>query len=134
MTGVDDATAAIYTALERINQLNDTVILFQLDHGMKEKDLIWEGGIRIPQFIHYPNGFGTTPRTWDGSVSTIDIGPTFLDIAGIDETNVYRYSMDGKSWIDAIDNVNGIEDDWKVNRCLFFESNKERAARCGCDK
>ncbi len=48
MTGVDDAIGAIYKALERSNQLNDTVILFQLDHGMKEKDLNWKGGIRIP--------------------------------------------------------------------------------------
>ncbi|KAL7465914.1 hypothetical protein ACHAXS_006217 [Conticribra weissflogii] len=131
---VDDAIGAIYKALERTNQLNDTVILFQLDHGMKEKDLIWEGGIRIPQFIHYPNGFGTTPRTWDGLVSTIDIGPTFLDIAGIDETYVHRYSMDGKSWKDAVNKINGIGDDWKRNHCLFFESNQERAVRCGCDK
>ena len=40
---VDDAIGAIYNALERTSQLDDTVILFQLDHGMAEKDKIWEG-------------------------------------------------------------------------------------------
>ena len=69
--GVDDAIGAIYKALERTNQLEETVILFQLDHGKTKKDKIWEGGIRIPQFVHYPNGLGTNPRTFDGMVSTM---------------------------------------------------------------
>ncbi len=53
---VDDSIGAIYKALDRTGQLADTFILFQLDHGQAEKDKIWEGGVRIPQFIHYPNG------------------------------------------------------------------------------
>ena len=53
---VDDAIGAVYKALERTGQLENTFILFQLDHGLAEKDTIWEGGIRIPQFIHYPAG------------------------------------------------------------------------------
>ena len=40
---VDDAIGAIYNALVRSGQLDDTVILFQLDHGKEEKDKIWEG-------------------------------------------------------------------------------------------
>uniref|UniRef100_A0A7S4SA90 Plant heme peroxidase family profile domain-containing protein n=4 Tax=Ditylum brightwellii TaxID=49249 RepID=A0A7S4SA90_9STRA len=131
---VDDAVGAIYKALERTSQLDDTVILFQLDHGKAGKDEIWEGGIRIPQFIHYPNGFGTASRTWDGMVSTIDVGPTFLDYAGISESNPHMYPMDGRSWKNAIDNILGSGDDWKANRCLFFESSEERSVRCGCDK
>eukprot|EP00957_Ditylum_brightwellii_P204462 15339352-Ditylum_brightwellii.AAC.1 len=72
---VDDAVGAIYKALERTSQLDDTVILFQLDHGKAGKDEIWEGGIRIPQFIHYPNGFGTASRTWDGMAQHFSIMP-----------------------------------------------------------
>lgn len=53
---VDDAIGAVYKALESTGQLEDTFILFQLDHGKAEKDKIWEGGVRIPQFIHYPSG------------------------------------------------------------------------------
>mmetsp|Transcript_30181 Transcript_30181/g.65163 ORF Transcript_30181/g.65163 Transcript_30181/m.65163 type:complete len:1030 (+) Transcript_30181:308-3397(+) len=127
---VDDAIGAIYQALNNTNQLGDTLILFQLDHGKAEKDKIWEGGIRIPQFIHYPDGIADTPRDWSGLVSTIDIGPTMLDFAGISPS----YDMDGKSWKNAIDPINGSEDDWKNNRCLFFESSDDRAVRCGCDK
>ena len=53
---VDDAIGAVYKSLERTGQLEDTFILFQLDHGFDNKGEIWEGGIRIPQFVHYPAG------------------------------------------------------------------------------
>mmetsp|Transcript_26642 Transcript_26642/g.53379 ORF Transcript_26642/g.53379 Transcript_26642/m.53379 type:complete len:1010 (-) Transcript_26642:117-3146(-) len=126
---VDDAIGAVYKALERTGQLSETFILFQLDHGQAEKDKIWEGGIRIPQFIHYPDGLGTAGRSFHGMVSTIDIAPTILDFAGLTE----EYSMDGKSWKGAIDDdITG--DEWKANRCLAFESGTERAVRCGCHK
>jgi len=127
---VDDAIGAIYQALNSTKQLADTFILFQLDHGKAEKDKIWEGGLRIPQFVHYPNGISGTPRDWSSLVSTIDIAPTLLDFANISPS----YSMDGKSWKNAIDEVNGSEEDWRDNRCLFFESSEDRAVRCGCDK
>mmetsp|Transcript_24567 Transcript_24567/g.52939 ORF Transcript_24567/g.52939 Transcript_24567/m.52939 type:complete len:1002 (+) Transcript_24567:237-3242(+) len=125
---VDDAIGAIYQALNRTNQLEDTVILFQLDHGQAEKDKIWEGGIRIPQFVHWPAG--ELPSSFDGMVSTIDIGPTMLDIAAATDL----YDMDGKSWKEAVHNTAGSGDNWRANRCLFFESGQDRAVRCGCDK
>ena len=57
-----------------------------------------------------------------------------LDFAGINSNSNGWYDMDGKSWKAAIDNVNGSGDEWKANRCLFFESSEDRAVRCGCDK
>lgn len=60
-----------------------------------------------------------------------------LDFANLTAANPAvngLYSMDGKSWKDAIDNVSGSGDDWIANRCLFFESDQDRAVRCGCDK
>lgn len=133
---VDDMVGAIYKGLENSGQLDETMILFQLDHGRIEKDRVWEGGVKIAQFIHYPDGWGTNGTTFDGLVSTIDIGPTMVDLAGIDSTNAKNnswYEMDGKSWIDAVfDSATGA--DWVANRCLFFEGNKDRSVRCGCDK
>jgi hypothetical protein len=130
---VDDAIGAVYKALERTGQLADTVIVFQLDHGMEEKDKIWEGGIQIPQFIHYPNGFGQLGEVFHGLVSTIDLGPSFLDYAGITEASPGWYPMDGTSWKAAVEN-DAVAAAWRADRCLFFESNRERAVRCGCEK
>eukprot|EP00984_Skeletonema_dohrnii_P008222 scaffold3016_cov114-Skeletonema_dohrnii-CCMP3373.AAC.1 len=104
-----------YVAHKAVEFIEDNVdknwFLYMLDHGQAEKDKIWEGGIRIPQFIHYPDGLGTAGRSFHGM----------------------EYSMDGKSWKGAIDDdITG--DEWKANRCLAFESGTERAVRCGCHK
>ena len=77
----------------------------------------------------FPTGLGTTAKSFHGLVSTIDIAPTILDFAGINEA----YSMDGRSWKESIDN-NIVADEWRANRCLFFENSLERAVRCGCFK
>lgn len=131
---VDDAVGAIMQALERNGLTDDTFVLFQLDHGMVEKNLIWEGGIRIPQFIHYPAAVGSTHREFHGLVSTIDIAPTIADFAGLNSANaVGWYDMDGQSWKTAISDSEE-ENDWKLDRCLFFESEQNRAVRCGCYK
>lgn len=100
----------------------------------RDRILATTGGIRIPQFIHWPNG--NLPTSFDGMVSTIDIGPTMLDISGIlsapiTPTNLFL--MDGKSWINAVHNLNNEADAWQ-SRCLFFENDQDRAVRCGCDK
>jgi len=60
---------------------------------------------------------------------TVDIAATMMDFAGI----IPAYEMDGKSWKDAIENP-AEEEDWKNNRCLFFEMDQDRAVRCGCYK
>ncbi len=53
-----------------------------------------------------------------------------LDFAGISPS----YSMDGKSWKGAIDEVSGSEENWRDNRCLFFKSSEDCAIPCGCNK
>ena len=64
-------------------KLEDTVIIFQMDHGVPGKGLLFENGVRIAQFVHYPKMFGTNGIKFDGMVSTIDIGPSMLHLAGI---------------------------------------------------
>ena len=90
--------------------------------------VFYVGGVRIPQFIHYPDGINSG-TTLDVPISTIDIAATMLDMAGISPT----YKIDGKSWKDVI-NSDEEKTYWGENRCLFFEAQKDRAARCGCFK
>lgn len=125
MIWIDDGIESIIELLEDKGQLNNTFILFQMDHGEEGKTSLYEPGIRLAQFIHYPDAFGTSGTTYDGLVSTIDIGPTMLDYAGI--TN--HYPMDGQSWAGVVENNVTAPD-----RCLIFELDKDRAIRCGCNK
>ena len=120
---VDDAIGSLFATLEALDILDNTLILFQLDHGMDAKGSLFEGGSRIVQFIHYPDQIkveSTTsqeastedqPQGWkfEGLVSTIDIAPTLMDLAGVPlaprvadnelpAQKQHRYEMDGKSW------------------------------------
>lgn len=125
---LDDSVGAILKALNDNGILDNTIFLFQMDHGMETKAALYENGLRIPQFIHYPAKYSPGTR-FDAPVSTIDIGATMLDFAGIAPS----YELDGMSWKDAVDDANE-ELYWKNYRCLFFEIQRDRAARCGCHK
>ena len=122
---VDDAIGSLFETLEALDILSNTLILFQLDHGVDAKGTLFEGGSRIVQFIHYPDQIqvggseeATTQQQegwkFDGLVSTIDVAPTLMDLAGVPVTPPtedgdengnkqnnpvkHRYGMDGKSW------------------------------------
>jgi len=112
-------------------KLEDTVIIFQMDHGVPGKGLLFENGVRIAQFVHYPKMFGTNGIKFDGMVSTIDIGPSMLHLAGINISSDGYYGMDGKSWAEA---VAPQTEQTKFERCIFTEMNHDRAVRCGCYK
>jgi arylsulfatase A-like enzyme len=130
---IDDGVGAILRALEDNGQLDNTIIIFQQDHGIETKKALYENGIRIAQFVHYPGALWAAGTTFSGLVSTIDIGPTLFDYAGITLSSPGYYNMDGQSWKDAIGNTTK-ESAWKDERCLFFEMQLDRAVRCGCEK
>ena len=80
---VDDSIGALINALKKKGILNNTVFLFQQDHGMEAKSAVYETGVRIAQFIHYPDSI-TSGSTLDSPVSTVDIAATMLDFADIE--------------------------------------------------
>ena len=127
---VDDAIGSLFQLLENLGIVDNTFFLFQLDHGENRKGSLFEGGTRIPQFVHYPDLF-PAGSTFEGLVSTIDIAATIADVAGVPESE--RYSMDGKSWKSEVANGNNY---WSRgnDRCLFFEQDVDRAVRCWCYK
>lgn len=122
---IDDSVGALLDAID-----DNTIFLFQQDHGLKGKNTMFETGNRISQFIRYP-GVITASSTFDGLVSNIDIAPTMFDFAGILDS--VPYTLDGVSWKDALSDV-AMEKQMKEERCLLFEFQKDRAVRCGCYK
>jgi uncharacterized sulfatase len=86
---LDWSTGAIISKLEKLGLLENTIVIFMSDNGpwyggntnglkgMKATN--WEGGIRVPFIIRYPNQFPkgkiiTTP-SW-----SLDILPTLMDV------------------------------------------------------
>ena len=51
---VDDSVGALLQALDDAGVKENTIFLFEEDHWMDSKGALYEGGIWIPQFVHYP--------------------------------------------------------------------------------
>jgi arylsulfatase A-like enzyme len=86
---VDAQIGALYDALAERGLLEDTVFVVTADHGEMffEHDLVthgrtlYEEEARVPLLVHYPDA--VTPRFVDQAVSTVDVLPTMLDLAGV---------------------------------------------------
>jgi len=88
LSAVDDGVGEIYKALKETGQLDRTLIVFTSDngylwgeHGLGDKRAFYEESIRIPMVARYPRLIrpGSAAK---GMALNIDIGPTFLDLAG----------------------------------------------------
>ena len=74
----------------------NTILIFMTDNGSTfgplyfnagmrgAKASLWEGGHRVPCFIHWPDGNLGTPRDVDGLTQIQDILPTLIDFCGLE--------------------------------------------------
>ena len=91
LAAVDDGVGMIYSALEELDQLDNTVIFLTSDHGYwygehglsVERRLAYEEGIRIPLLIRGPGSGIASGKVRDEIVLTTDLAPTVLDLAGL---------------------------------------------------
>ncbi|MBC2593901.1 sulfatase-like hydrolase/transferase [Ruficoccus amylovorans] len=94
---MDDAIATVINALEESGVLDDTVIVFMSDNGgamldggarngarndplRGSKAQLWEGGVRVPFFIIWPEQI-PAGQVRDEIVSSLDLYPTFTALA-----------------------------------------------------
>ena len=94
---LDAMLGVMLTELESSGQLDNTIIVLSGDHGIpgvpRGKTNCYDLAIRAPLMIRYPKLIAPQ-RTVDDFVSVMDVGPTLLDLAGIDVPK----SMDGQSF------------------------------------
>lgn len=89
--------------LDSLGDLSNTVIIYLGDHGAqfsRGKLTNYEGGLKIPFIIHWPDRFPVQNEVRDELISVIDILPTVMDIAG---TEVPDF-LPGESLIGLLDN------------------------------
>ena len=146
LAAVDDSVGAILDDVERLGLAEDTCSFFTSDNGPSRETRNWldgtldpyygsssgklkghkfslyEGGIRLPGIMHWP---GRIPagKVLDAPCASMDIFPTFLQIAGgdpsqheIDGTDILPYVADGAA---------------PQERTLFWEMGKQTAVRRG---
>ncbi len=104
---VDQGVEMIVNKLEELNLTNDTVIVFTADNGgycwattmpglRGSKGMFYEGGIREPFCVKWP-GVVQPGTTCDVPIISLDLYPTFLEMAGIEKPQ--DLILDGESLV-----------------------------------
>ncbi|MCP4083791.1 MAG: sulfatase-like hydrolase/transferase [Actinomycetia bacterium] len=85
---IDDRVGQILAAVERLDQTRDTIVVFTSDHGdmmgdhglMLKGSMHYQGTLRVPIVIADPR---RDPARTTSLASSVDLGPTLLDLAGL---------------------------------------------------
>jgi len=82
----------VMAELKKQGVADNTLVLFISDNGRPfpgDKTTLYDGGIRTPWIVHWPAGIKAGQRT-KSLVSSIDIAPTFLKLAGLTPGKTYE--------------------------------------------
>lgn len=112
VTNMDYNIGRILNTLQELGIEDNTIVLFQSDNGpapgIKGSDsgglrgakfTEWEGGVRVPAIIRWPDGFKGSKRI-DQVMGYVDVMPTLLEIAGVKETP--KNTLDGISMVPVL--------------------------------
>ncbi len=130
ITNTDRHIGRVLKCLSDIGLDRDSIVLFMTDNGAQQlagtdrytaglrgwKGSVYEGGIRVPCFIRWPNGF-TGGRDLDRIAAHIDIVPTLLNLCNIALPNAPAF--DGVSLAPLL-NEKQSDTRW-ADRNLFFQ-------------
>lgn len=91
ITGLDYWVDDHLKALEEAGLADDTIVFFWSDHGVglpRAKRWLYDSGTRVPLIVRIPPKFrragqGSPGTVCDELVSSIDLGPTVLNLAGL---------------------------------------------------
>ncbi|SDW28978.1 Arylsulfatase A [Lutibacter oricola] len=124
---VDENIGRVVDYLDKNGLRENTIIIVTSDNGQNgntssnyllrgSKGYIYEGGIKVPMLINWPNKI--TPRRSDAAVTCLDIFPTLMDVAGINDC---KGTLDGNSVTEIF------EKDSKLfqERPLFWQINSQ---------
>jgi arylsulfatase A-like enzyme len=123
--GADDNLGRVLAALEKVGQLDNTMIVFSSDngyyqgehHGLFDKRSAYEESIRVPMLVRYPR-LAKAGTKLDGMVLNIDVQPTFLELAGVKPPE----TMQGRSILPLLA---GNTKDWRTS--FLYEYFREKS-------
>jgi arylsulfatase A-like enzyme len=85
IANMDDAVGAMLAELKRRGLRENTLVVFFSDNGApfpREKGTLYDAGIRTPLIFSWPSVIRAGSVYDRGLVSTVDLAPTLLDVAG----------------------------------------------------
>lgn len=115
---LDDALGALMNKLEKMGELDNTIIFFFNDHGQHSKGTLYQGGIQSQGIVWRSKGF-EVGKVLNKPVTNVDFLPTILELAGKENT---QGLCDGYSFVDALD-----AKPYAARETMFFELGFARA-------
>ena len=102
ITRLDRFVGEVMDELEKQGVADNTFVLFISDNGRpfpRDKTTLYDSGIRTPFIVHWPGRFQPGGKS-DSLVSSVDIGPAFLELAGLSTPTVFE----GRSFLPLLRN------------------------------
>lgn len=113
--------------LDACGLADDTIVIFTADHGdmmgahrMIQKGCMYEEAARVPFIVRWPKGLKEQGQVRDDFVSSIDIFPSFCDLAGLDIPE----TIEGASFAPILHDA---DVDWRED--LMVETEDQRMIR-----
>ncbi|MBT5480934.1 MAG: sulfatase [Verrucomicrobia bacterium] len=97
----DQQIGRIRAALEKQGAWDNTLVIYMSDNGMpfpRAKTTLYDSGIRTPFIARLPGKVPARSQS-QSLISAVDLIPTVLDLAGIEQT-----TMQGRSFVDVLKN------------------------------
>uniref|UniRef100_A0A7S3YP25 Sulfatase N-terminal domain-containing protein n=2 Tax=Lotharella globosa TaxID=91324 RepID=A0A7S3YP25_9EUKA len=133
LTQMDTQIGRLLQALEARGLADNTVVFFTSDNGPHQGDertdiaystahslrqckgSVFEGGLRVPGIMHWPQGLKGRYRNVTTPVASYDLLPTVMDLLRVKSTN--NWTIDGTSLLDIATNP---DSNAKRERPLIF--------------
>ncbi|MGH9338137.1 MAG: sulfatase family protein [Acidobacteriota bacterium] len=99
---LDAFVGQVLAELERQGEADNTFVLFISDNGRpfpRAKTTLYDSGIKTPWIVRWPQKVNPD-SVCPSLVSTVDIAPTFLELAGIEQSPTFQ----GESFLPLLEN------------------------------
>lgn len=116
ITRLDGHVGQVLAQLEAQGLASNTVVIFMADNGRafpRCKTTVYDSGIKTPFIVRWPAGV-KAGTTCDRLVSSVDIAPTLLELAGIEGLK----TVQGRSFATLLDDPSG-----RIRDYAFAEHN-----------
>lgn len=115
----DDFVGAIVETLEKVNAIENTLIVFLSDNGIHwpfSKANVYVSSVKTPLIVYW-EGKTSAGSSSDALISTIDLVPTILDATSID----FPYDLPGKSFLPLVSG----QSEKRARQSVFATLNKK---------
>ncbi len=134
IANIDDNVGKLRTFLDEQGLTENTIFIFTTDNGTSsgakvfnagmrgQKGSEYDGGHRVPFFVHWPAAGWTKGRDVTPITAHVDVVPTLIDLCGVDAPKGVKF--DGRSIRSLLEGKANVDDETWPDRILITDSQR----------